>query len=177
MMKTAFFAKMNKTDFITANIMPESMQAYLQSTNWETESGNPNFGSDYSNMQNDTVINAKTAPISVNEYNTYADIIGYNKGIALRTPTDTVDSTKGTYGCFEAILKSGGKQFLTTNGTAYPIVPVFWVSNDIFKNVKVEIRRGGGSRQKFLRRETAADFIRTMNGAISISEVSRAGTM
>ena len=136
--ENSVLCKMNKTDFITANIMPESMQAYLQSTNWETEAGNPNFGSDYSNMQNDTVINAKTAPISVNEYNTYADIIGYNKGIALRTPTETVDSTKGTYGCFEAILKSGGRQFLTTNGTAYPIVPVFWVSNDIFKNVKAE---------------------------------------
>ena len=136
--ENSVLCKMNKTDFITTNIMPESMQAYLQSTNWETEAGNPNFGSDYSNMQNDTVINAKTAPISVNEYNTYADIIGYNKGIALRTPTDTVDSTKGTYGCFEAILKSGGRQFLTTNGTAYPIVPVFWVSNDIFKNVKAE---------------------------------------
>ena len=28
---------------------------------------------EYSNMQNDTVINAMIAPISVNEYNTYAE--------------------------------------------------------------------------------------------------------
>ena len=137
----SIFYKMNQTDFITNKIMPVSMQAYLQNTNWETEAGNPDIDSEYSNMQNDTVINAMIAPISVNEYNTYASIIGYNdvQGIMLRTPSVSKSTgTNGSVGKFETILVGGSLNYNNSYSTYYSMVPVFWVSNDIFKNVKAE---------------------------------------
>ena len=137
----SIFYKMNQTDFITNKIMPVSMQAYLQNTNWETEAGNPDIDSEYSNMQNDTVINAMIAPISVNEYNTYASIIGYNdvKGIMLRTPSVSKSTGKnGSVGKFETILVGGSLNYNNSYSTYYSMVPVFWMSNDIFKNIKVE---------------------------------------
>ena len=130
--------KMNQTDFITNKIMPVSMQAYLQNANWETAAGSSNLDAAHSNMQNDTVINAKVMPLSAIEYYEYANIIGYNDvtGIMLRTPTSsTSDTSKGK---FEAILIGGGAQYQSSYSSYYSMVPVFWVSNDIFKNVKAE---------------------------------------
>ena len=134
----SIFYKMNQTNFITDKIMPISMQSYLQNTNWETEAGSSNLDSTHSNMKNDTVINAKIAPISVNEYYTYASIIGYNdvRGIMLRTPASSTTAT--SKGKFEAVLESGGMQYQNSYSTYYSMVPVFWMSNDIFKNIKVE---------------------------------------
>ena len=130
--------KMNQTDFITSKIMPVSMQSYLQNANWETAAGSSNLDASHSNMQNDTVINAKVMPLSAIEYYEYANIIGYNDvvGIMLRTPTNsTSDSSKGK---FEAILVGGSAQYQNSWTSYYSMVPVFWMSNDIFKNIKVE---------------------------------------
>ena len=136
----SIFYKINRTDFITDKIMPTSMQSYLQNTNWETEAGCSDMEASYSNMQNDTVINAKIAPISVNEYNKYASIIGYNdntgRGIVLRTPVNSTQHTN--IGKFENILTGGTLNYQDSYSTWRAIVPVFWVSNDIFKNVKAE---------------------------------------
>ena len=136
----SIFYKINRTDFITDKIMPTSMQSYLQNTNWETEAGCSDMEASYSNMQNDTVINAKIAPISVNEYNKYASIIGYNdntgRGIVLRTPVNSTQHTN--IGKFENILTGGTLNCQDSYSTWRAIVPVFWVSNDIFKNVKAE---------------------------------------
>ena len=130
--------KMNQENYITTNIMPISMQKYLRTANWETEAGSSNLDSTRSNMQNDTVTTAKVAPLSASEYYTYGNIIGYNdvNGIMLRTPTSSV--TSASAGKFETVLDSGTMQYQNSYSTFYAMVPVFWVSNDIFKEIKAE---------------------------------------
>ena len=130
--------KMNQENYITTNIMPISMQKYLRTTNWETEAGSSNLDTTRSNMKNDTVTTAKVAPLSASEYYTYGNIIGYNdvNGIMLRTPTSSV--TSASAGKFETVLDSGTMQYQNSYSTFYAMVPVFWVSNDIFKEIKAE---------------------------------------
>ena len=131
----SIFYKINQSDYITQNILPKSMQSYLIETGWETEAGCQTLDEDHSNMINDTVVFSKIAVPSQSEFYDNADKIGYKDatGLILRSPY-----TKD--GRIQAVNPIGGGIAVvnTYSSTYYSTRPCFYISTDIFKNIKVE---------------------------------------
>ena len=124
--------KANTEDFIARYILPESMQDYLLYNNWETETGSAS--ANVAKMLNDSVINARVAPISANEYYKYRGILGYNdngRGIAMRSPANT------SAGNCKAVHNGGGTLAVNTDTSYYDWRFVFWVDKYVFENVKL----------------------------------------
>ncbi len=147
--------KANQSSFLNKYVLPADMQEYLISTQWETEAGYALMDKSASNMQNDTVTEALAAPISANEYFKYADKIGYADcphGLLLRTPAASAKCM------LECIAVSGKLTYGNTYSTYFNVRPVFYVSNDIFSEVKLS-KAGSNVRNMLLSKYSVPELM------------------
>ena len=128
--------KINQSNYINTNILPTNLHSYILESEWETEAGIK----DGKDAPNDRVTKSKIALLSSTEYNQYASKIGYKDsyGMRLRTPCDTGNRV-------EQILHSGKLQYAYSYESHYKLRPCFWLSDDLFKRVKIDVENTGAN--------------------------------
>lgn len=122
--------------------LPQAVKQYIDTEHvWLTEAG---YNAD---IKNDYTFKAGLANMSYSEFKKYSDIIGYNdleKTYLRSAYPDQADRL------LHVDEKKNGTRLNSVPATyaSQPIKPVFWVWDDLFKNVKLDVQSMGSEVKK-----------------------------
>ncbi len=149
------------------------MKPYMQNHDWLTE-GNSALSN--TTMKTDYLANAKVALLSMKEYIMYSDKIGYrakNRSVMtrnswyLRSPMPKTDGVMQTnrIGMIEdgSGNISGDASIVSaeSGGIKFGIRPCYWVSEDYFKNVRIDVATAGSEVKEEIKYLDFADGLYT----------------
>ena len=120
----------------------------------------------------DYVVKSPAAILSATELRQYRDRFGWAEGVTwergsadfnmLRTPRQTAVNVRllwRTNDNNEAVIGGGIVANNTSAGTGALLRPVFWLSDDVFKNVKLDVKTmGDGVKEMLLNNYTKSDL-------------------